>query len=120
VHYQTNSAILHTDIKQMPKRKKVWSAWNYLGGRRVDGQRPVCVSYWLNQLQNLPFQTSVILTLNPFELPQASSILAQFEYQHPIFDHAAILAQQQLPTIQGKNGFGLPVLGQVMASMKTD
>ncbi|AXI04562.1 NAD(P)/FAD-dependent oxidoreductase [Aquirhabdus parva] len=102
VRYQTNSAILHTDIKQMPKRKKVWSAWNYLGGRRVDGQRPVCVSYWLNQLQNLPFQTSVILTLNPFELPQASSILAQFEYQHPIFDHAAILAQQQLPTIQGK------------------
>ncbi len=103
VRYQTNTAILHTDIKQMPQRKKVWSAWNYIGGSAVDGGRPVCVSYWLNQLQNLPFQTPVILTLNPFVQPQAGSVLAQFDYEHPIFDHAAIAAQQHLPSIQGKN-----------------
>lgn len=103
IRYQPNTAYLHTDIEQMPKNKKVWSAWNYLGGSAVDGQRPVCVSYWLNQLQNLPFKTPVILTLNPFIPPAPESVLGQFEYEHPIFDHAAIKAQQKLSNIQGQN-----------------
>jgi len=30
-------------------------------------------------------------------------VLAQFNYEHPIFDHAAIAAQKKLPAIQGKN-----------------
>jgi len=103
LRYQANTAVLHTDARQLPKLKKVWSAWNYLGGANVDGQRPVCVSYLLNQLQNLPFQTPVVVTLNPFTPPAAETVLAQFEYQHPVFDHAAIAAQAQLPQIQGKN-----------------
>ncbi|MGL4996936.1 MAG: NAD(P)/FAD-dependent oxidoreductase, partial [Deefgea sp.] len=103
VRYQANTAVLHTDAAQLPKLKKVWSAWNYLGGANVDGQRPVCVSYLLNQLQNLPFQTPVVVTLNPFTPPAPEKVIAQFEYQHPVFDHAAIAAQAQLPTIQGKN-----------------
>ncbi|WP_442782695.1 NAD(P)/FAD-dependent oxidoreductase [Collimonas fungivorans] len=103
VNYQANKAILHTDIRQMPKQRKVWSAWNYLGGISPNQQRPVCVSYWLNQLQNLPSSTSVILTLNPYIAPAPETVIAQFDYEHPIFDHAAITAQQQLPSIQGKN-----------------
>ena len=103
VRYQANTAVLHTDPQQLPKRKKVWSAWNYLGGANVDGQRPVCVSYLLNQLQNLPFTTPVVVTLNPFTPPAPETVLAQFEYQHPVFDHAAIAAQAQLQTIQGQN-----------------
>ncbi|WP_288841486.1 NAD(P)/FAD-dependent oxidoreductase [uncultured Deefgea sp.] len=103
VRYQANTAVLHTDPQQLPKRKKVWSAWNYLGGGNVDGQRPVCVSYLLNQLQNLPFTTPVVVTLNPFTPPAPDTVLAQFEYQHPVFDHAAIAAQAQLQTIQGQN-----------------
>lgn len=103
INYQPNRAILHTDVRQMPKLGKVWSAWNYLGGIKTDQQRPVCVSYWLNQLQNLPFNTPVIVTLNPYKAPAPETVLAQFDYKHPIFDHATIAAQQQLPTIQGKN-----------------
>jgi predicted NAD/FAD-binding protein len=103
VRYQTNTAILHTDRTQMPKRKKVWSAWNYIGGSQLEGHRPVCVSYWLNKLQDLPFASPVILTLNPFKRPSSDQILAEFSYEHPIFDHAAIQAQQDLSLIQGKN-----------------
>ncbi|WP_027467896.1 NAD(P)/FAD-dependent oxidoreductase [Deefgea rivuli] len=103
VRYQANTAVLHTDPAQLPQRRKVWSAWNYLGGARVDGQRPVCVSYLLNQLQNLPFKAPVIVTLNPFTPPAPELVLAQFEYEHPVFDHAAIAAQQQLASIQGQN-----------------
>jgi predicted NAD/FAD-binding protein len=103
VKYQPNLAYLHTDIRQMPQRRKVWSAWNYLSGERVEGQRPVCVTYWLNQLQGLPFKAPVMVTLNPFTPPAADTVLAKFEYEHPVFDQAAINAQQQLAQIQGKD-----------------
>ncbi|MET3106823.1 putative NAD/FAD-binding protein [Oxalobacteraceae bacterium GrIS 2.11] len=103
VRYQANRAFLHTDLKLMPQRRKVWSAWNYIGGAKIDGHRPVCVSYWLNQLQQLPFSTPVMVTLNPFELPERTTIHGQFDYEHPVFDHAAISAQHNLSSIQGKN-----------------
>jgi predicted NAD/FAD-binding protein len=103
VHYQPNVAYLHTDIRLMPQRRKVWSAWNYIGAEKKDGRQPVCVSYWLNKLQQLPFETPLMVTLNPSVQPDPSSVLRKFDYQHPVFDHAAIAAQQQLGTIQGKN-----------------
>ncbi len=103
ISYQSNKAILHTDKRLMPQHRKVWSAWNYLGAGATDQQGPVCVSYWLNQLQNLPFSTPVIVTLNPFIAPAPETVIAQFDYEHPVFNHTAIAAQQQLPAIQGKN-----------------
>jgi len=103
VRYQKNQAYLHTDLSLMPRRQKVWSAWNYIGGAEKGGQRPVCVSYLLNKLQNLPFKTPVMVTLNPFALPERTTIHGQFEYEHPVFDRAAIQAQLQLDLIQGKN-----------------
>lgn len=104
VRYQPNTAYLHTDAQLMPRRRKVWSAWNYLAGAQTAGQRPVCVSYWLNQLQALPFATPVIVTLNPHALPAADKLLARFDYAHPIMDQATVRAQQQLGQIQGKDG----------------
>ncbi|MBV7534959.1 FAD-dependent oxidoreductase [Duganella sp. sic0402] len=104
VRYQPNTAWLHTDARLMPQRRKVWSAWNYLSAKQADGSRPVCVSYWLNQLQSLPFDTPVVVTLNPPSPPAADKVLARFEYDHPIMDQPAINAQQALATIQGKGG----------------
>jgi len=102
VRYQPNTAILHTDAQLLPRRRKVWSAWNYLGGLRQDGQRPTCVSYLINKLQPLPFAEPVIVTLNPFEAPAERHEIARFEYQHPLFDNAAIAAQERLPELQGR------------------
>lgn len=104
VRYQPNSAWLHTDARLLPQRRKVWSAWNYLASQQADGSRPVCVSYWLNQLQSLPFNTPVVVTLNPPVPPAADTVLARFEYDHPIMDQAAINAQQALGQIQGRGG----------------
>ena len=107
VRYQANSAVLHTDVTQLPRRKKVWSAWNYIGGptskTAINELRPVCVSYLLNQLQDLPIKQAVVVTLNPFTPLAPNTVLAQFEYDHPVFDADAIRAQELLPTIQGKN-----------------
>jgi predicted NAD/FAD-binding protein len=112
--YQANSAFLHTDSSLLPKNKKVWSAWNYLSNsfdKNVDENadagieeaQPVCVSYLLNHLQDIQLDVPVIVTLNPTHLPASEKILAKFDYQHPIFDQAAIHAQNQLHTIQGLN-----------------
>ena len=100
--YQPNEAILHTDIALLPRRKKVWSAWNYMavGGQGVE--RPVAVSYLINQLQPLPFQTPVVVTLNPHQAPEVSKVLARFSYEHPVLDQTASLAQLELPKLQGQ------------------
>lgn len=103
MRYQANKAVLHIDVAQMPQRRKAWSAWNYLSGPVVDEQAPVCVSYWLNQLQNLPFTTPVMVTLNPFTRIDPRKIIAQFDYEHPVFDHAAIAAQKTIQKWQGEN-----------------
>ena len=102
IRYQPNEAILHTDVALLPRRKKVWSAWNYMAAGGQGAERPVAVSYLINQLQPLPFKTPVIVTLNPHQPPDPAKVLARFSYEHPVLDQAASLAQSELPALQGQ------------------
>ncbi|WP_322028925.1 NAD(P)/FAD-dependent oxidoreductase [Paraburkholderia sp. J76] len=105
VRYQRNAALLHTDAALLPRRRRVWSAWNYLSRAplgRADGPQPVCVSYLINQLQPLPFRTPVVVTLNPIAEPAPHTVLGRYEYEHPLLDLAAVDAQQRLPALQGR------------------
>lgn len=102
VRYQRNRAVLHTDPQLLPRRRRVWSAWNYLAGDGAEGERPVSVSYLLNQLQPLPCSTPVVVSLNPFDEPRPEHFIDEFDYAHPVFDEAAIAAQQRLAAIQGE------------------
>ena len=104
VRYQPNRAVLHTDPALLPRRRKVWSAWNYLAGEGKVDARPVSVSYLINRLQPLPFETPVVVSLNPFREPERKHVLAEFDYAHPVFDQAAIAAQAELPRLQGHGG----------------
>jgi predicted NAD/FAD-binding protein len=100
IRYQPNRAVLHTDASCLPANRKIWSAWNY---QSENGREPrVCVHYLINQLQPLPFKTPVIVSLNPIDEPKPSSVIASFDYAHPVFDAAAISAQRQLGAIQGR------------------
>lgn len=101
VRYQPNLAILHTDRRFLPCRESLWSAWNYLS--RGDGGGSVCVTYLLNRLQRLPFQTPLMVTLNPSKDMFPRGEISRFHYDHPIFDQAAIDAQTRLPLLQGRN-----------------
>jgi len=102
IRYQPNRVVLHTDPHFMPRAREAWASWNYASGEGRPGMRPVSVSYWLNSLQPLPFDTPVVETLNPLRDPDPSRVLGRFEYSHPIFDAPAIRAQAQLPIIQGR------------------
>ncbi len=101
IGYQPNRAVLHTDATCLPENKNTWSAWNYQS--RSGAEPQVCVHYLINKLQPLPFEEPVIVSLNPIDEPHPSKVLDSFDYAHPVFDSAAIAAQQSLPMIQGRN-----------------
>ena len=100
VTYQPNEAILHTDHRFLPQRESLWSAWNYLS--TGDHSDSVCVTYLLNKLQRLPFDTPVMVTLNPPAAHKPTGEIAGFHYAHPVLDQPAIAAQRMLPQIQGQ------------------
>ncbi|MDP1526176.1 MAG: FAD-dependent oxidoreductase [Rhodocyclaceae bacterium] len=107
IRYQPNRALLHTDPALLPRNPKLWSAWNYFAGSGTPGAQPVGVSYLINRLQPLPFQTPVVVTLNPAREPAPAKVIAEFDYEHPIFDGPAIAAQQRLTGVQGEQGIWL-------------
>jgi uncharacterized protein len=101
--YQPNTAVLHRDATLMPKRRRVWSSWNYVGvaGPGRTGQAELCVSYWMNALQPLQTDTDYFVTLNPPREPVAGAEQARFSYAHPVFDARALEAQRGLHVLQG-------------------
>jgi predicted NAD/FAD-binding protein len=104
IRYAPNRAVLHTDRALLPRDPALWSAWNYMSSRGELDQRPVSVSYLINQLQPLPFSTPVIVSLNPQRAPAPDTVIAEFDYAHPVFDAAAIAAQRRLGMINGRRG----------------
>ncbi len=100
VRYQPNRAVLHTDASCLPVSRKAWSAWNYQSNAAPTPD--VCVHYLLNMLQPLPCTTPVIVSLNPLDEPAPSTVLASFDYAHPVFDEGAVAAQARLPAVQGQ------------------
>ncbi len=102
IRYHRNRAVLHTDTAMLPKRRRAWAAWNYerAAGRAGDPVA-VCLHYLLNRLQPLPFSTPVLVSLNPASEPRAGTALGEYEYAHPVFDMAAIGAQQHVGELQG-------------------
>lgn len=103
--YSHNHAVLHRDPALMPKRRGVWSSWNYLTGRaEAHGEsRPISLTYWMNRLQNIDRNQPVFVSLNPHITPRDDLVFARFDYEHPMFDAAAISAQKHLSQIQGAN-----------------
>lgn len=98
--YSLNEAVLHSDPAQMPQRRKVWSAWNFLAGR--DPAASPAVTYWMNRLQHLETAVPMLVTLNPLTPPDPALVHWQGTYLHPVFDSAAIAAQHQLWSLQGR------------------
>lgn len=99
LRYSENRAYLHQDDALMPRRRKAWASWNYLGIN--EGASPgVSLSYWMNRLQALPAAEPLFVSLNPLAPPKA--VLQEMLYHHPVFDKAAIEAQQQVGQLQGR------------------
>jgi hypothetical protein len=101
--YSDNVAILHTDPSLMPQRKAAWSSWNYIGPKTAAERTEGCtVTYWMNRLQNLSTPEPLFVTLNPQQPPAPEHFIQLERYEHPMFDRAAMTAQRQLWSLQGR------------------
>jgi uncharacterized protein len=105
IRYHRNRAVLHTDTAVLPQRRLAWAAWNYERAQHQEQeQASVCLHYLINKLQPLPFETPVVVSLNPVTEPRPELIQGEYDYSHPVFDAAAIAAQTRIPSLQGVGG----------------
>ena len=95
--YVSNVAILHTDERLMPKRKLAWSSWN-----SISKGNQTCVTYWLNNLQNLKCDNNFFLTLNPIYKISNNDIVKKINFTHPYFNLETLKYQKDLHLLQGK------------------
>jgi predicted NAD/FAD-binding protein len=100
--YTKNLAVLHSDETLMPKRERVWSSWNYIGEAQAGAEQPLCVTYWMNRLQNLDSRYPLFVTLNPTRKIDPSKLIGEYRYTHPLFNQSALDAQSQLWRLQGQ------------------
>ncbi|HEY5363419.1 MAG TPA: FAD-dependent oxidoreductase [Aestuariivirga sp.] len=97
--YSDNRVTVHRDINLMPRAKRHWSSWNYIS----DKDTGCCVTYWMNQLQNLNTRENYFVSLNAARLPDPSLTELSFACRHPIFNSATLVVQKQLWQLQGQH-----------------
>lgn len=91
-----NVAVMHRDPSLMPRRRALWSSWNYLGGKAP------CVTYWMNRLQPVAGAGDVFVTLNPTRPPTPETVIRREVFAHPLFDATALRARRELWVLQGQ------------------
>lgn len=101
IRFQANDVVLHTDASLMPRTRLAWAAWNYHIPAR--GQERVAVTYNMNILQGLRAPVDFCVTLNDSGRIDPRSVIARFEYDHPVFTPDAIAAQREHERISGVN-----------------
>ena len=103
IKYQKNKAILHEDLKFMPKNKKSWASWVYLANKSEKNPNSISLSYWMNNLQLLNTRKNILATINPEHFPNKTKIFDKHIFEHPIFNQQAINTQDKIDDIQGKD-----------------
>jgi predicted NAD/FAD-binding protein len=105
IQYQPNVAVLHTDTAVMPVQRAAWAAWNYERAQdALQEQERVCLHYWINRLQPLPWRDDVMVSLNPVREIDPAKVIRRIAYAHPVFDLAAMAAQKDMNELQGLQG----------------
>ncbi len=112
-------AVLHSDTTLMPKRKQAWASWNYLGRSKEAHKSDLCVTYWMNRLQNLSQTRPIFVTLNPPRAPREELVHGVYNYAHPMFDTAALRSDSNISGIcKARTAHGSAALISARASMK--
>jgi predicted NAD/FAD-binding protein len=93
--YQPNIATLHSDESLMPKTRRCWAAWNYRIEKNSNGLPTV--HYWMNRLQGVSERVNYFVSLNCHDQIAEQKVHRRIEYEHPLFNVAAIAAQRELP-----------------------
>ncbi len=99
IPYQRNEAVLHTDTSLLPRRRAVWSSWNFHLSDEPVGRSTV--TYWMNNLQRLRARREFLVTLNRGDAINPEKILRSVTYDHPVYTAAGVAAQGRHAEVNG-------------------
>jgi len=94
--YQPNTATLHTDESVMPKTARAWASWNYHLGIGGAASAEPATHYWMNSLQGISRRQQYFVSINGANTIAQGKVLRKIAYRHPLFDLAAVRAQDRL------------------------
>jgi predicted NAD/FAD-binding protein len=99
IPYQVNEAVLHTDVRLLPRRRRAWASWNYHW--RPEPGPQATVTYHMNRLQSLQAEREFCVTLNRTEAIAPERIIRKITYAHPVFTSAGVEAQRRCEEVSG-------------------
>jgi predicted NAD/FAD-binding protein len=99
IPYQPNTAVLHTDARMLPRRRRAWASWNY--HLLAEPVGATTVTYHMNRLQSLSADREFCVTLNRTEAIDPGKILRTITYAHPVYTSAGARAQGRVAEISG-------------------
>ena len=94
--YSQNDTLLHTDASILPRAKGARASWNYLMTSCSDLHDATVVTYWMNRLQGHESPQDYLVTLNARDRIDPATIIAEMDYEHPIYTPEAVAAQGSL------------------------
>ncbi len=101
IPYQANQAVLHTDTRMLPRRRRAWASWNYhLLEQPTD---LTTVTYHMNTLQSLESNSELCVTLNRSDEIDPDKVIRRLAYAHPVFSQDGVNAQRRHAEISGLN-----------------
>jgi uncharacterized protein len=99
--YQRNEAVLHTDVRLLPRRRRAWASWNY---HLLEQPRPCAtVTYHMNRLQSLRAEREFCVTLNRTDAIDPAKVIRTIPYDHPVYTPEGVRAQRRRAEISGRN-----------------
>ena len=102
IKYQPNDIVLHADASIMPKRRSTWASWVYTEDKAAQSDR-IDLTYWMNSLQPIPMEDPHFVTLNTKREIREELIYDQVTLRHPVYDLAALAAQDTVRAMNGSN-----------------
>jgi predicted NAD/FAD-binding protein len=99
--YERNTAVLHTDVSLLPRRRRAWASWNYR--LPAEPTSRATVTYCMNMLQGLRSKHVFNVTLNSDDRIDPAKVLGRFVYEHPVFTTARAAAQARHGEVIGRH-----------------
>ena len=101
IPYQGNEAVLHTDVRMLPQRRRAWASWNY--HLLAEPKGATTVTYHMNRLQSLRAEREFCVTLNRTEAIDPAHVIRTIRYAHPVYTQPGVKAQGRVGEIDGRN-----------------
>jgi uncharacterized protein len=101
IPYQANEAVLHTDLRLLPRRRRAWASWNYHLLQEPSDR--ATVTYHMNRLQSLRAECEFCVTLNRTRAIAPEKVIRTIPYAHPVYTAAGVQAQARVAEISGRN-----------------